>query len=300
MTFEDLLQRIKANNSNKKKIAIAHAIDESLFLAAKRALEAEVASFVFVGPKETMVKLAEAANIANNDGVTFVDSSNEKESASSATSLVNNGEADVLMKGMVGTSTLLKAVLNKENGLRSGKVLSHVAAFDLPERDSLLLLTDAAMNIAPDLKEKLDIASNAVDVAHRIGMEQPKVAALAAVETVNPAMQATLDAAALTQMNQRGQLKGCIMDGPLAFDISVSPEAAAQKKINSEVAGQADLLLVPSIETGNAIYKSLTIFGKANVGGIIAGAKAPIVLTSRADSIESKLFSMTLAVGAAL
>jgi phosphate butyryltransferase len=200
------------------------------------------------------------------------------------------------MKGNVPTALILKAVLNKEWGLRTGNVLSHVAAFEVAGFDRLTFITDAAMNIAPDLQQKAQIIENAVEIAQSIGVNHPKVAPIAAVEVVNPAMQATVDAASLTMMNQRGQIRNCAVDGPLALDNAVSHHAAEHKGIESEVAGQADILLVPNIETGNALYKSLIYFAKAKVGAVIAGAKAPIVLTSRADSAESKLFSLALAI----
>ena len=203
------------------------------------------------------------------------------------------------MKGNLSTSLILKAVLNKEHGLRTGNVLSHVAVFDVPHYDRPILVTDAAMNITPSLEEKVQIIQNAVNVAHSIGIEMPKVAPIAAVEVVNPLMPATVEAALLTQMNRRGQIKGCVIDGPLALDNAINIEAAKQKGIQSEVAGQADILLVPAIETGNVLYKSLIYFAKAKVGAILAGAKAPVVLTSRADSSESKLYSLALAISVA-
>ena len=171
--------------------------------------------------------------------------------------------------------------------------------FDVPHYDRPILVTDAAMNITPSLEEKVQIIQNAVNVAHSIGIEVPKVAPIAAVEIVNPLMPATVEAALLTQMNRRGQIKGCVIDGPLALDNAINIEAAKQKGIQSEVAGQADILLVPAIETGNVLYKSLIYFAKAKVGAILAGAKAPVVLTSRADSSESKLYSLALAISVA-
>ncbi|PYZ98561.1 phosphate butyryltransferase [Alteribacter lacisalsi] len=300
LNLDQLTERVKNTSGREKTFAVAHATDKGLFEAARRAMDEGIGKFVFVGPTEVMAGLAEEAGLKHDGGLwELKEAADEKQSAAAAVSLVKAKEADVLMKGMTSTSVLLKAVLNKEHGLRSGSVLSHVAAFDLPGRDSLLLLTDAAMNIAPDLKEKTAITVNAVETAKKIGFTNPKVAVIAAVETVNPAMEATLHAAALTQMNRRGQIPGCIIDGPLAFDLAVSKEAAEQKGIHSEVAGEADILVVPAIETGNALYKSLTIFGKGKVGGLITGAGAPIVLTSRADSAESKLFSITIAAGAA-
>lgn len=209
---------------------------------------------------------------------------------------MSSGQADILMKGMIPTSDLLKAVLHKEAGLRTGKILSHVAAFEVPGYDRLIFVTDSGMNINPDLQQKAQIIENAALIAKGIGVEMPKVAVLAAVETINPSMQATLDASALTVMNKRGQISYCVVEGPLALDNAISPEAAEHKGITGEVAGKADILLVPAIETGNALYKSLIYFSGAKVGAVIAGARAPIVLTSRADSAESKLFSIALAV----
>lgn len=190
----------------------------------------------------------------------------------------------------------MKAVLNKEYGLRTGNVLSHVAVFEVPGFNRPILMTDAAMNIAPDLQQKAQIVQNAVAIAKKLGIETPKVAPLAAVEVVNPVMQATVDAAALTMMNSRGQITGCIIDGPLALDNAVSVLAAEHKGLQSEVAGNADILLVPAIEVGNVLYKSLVYFAQAKVGAVIAGARVPIVLTSRADKAQSKLYSLALAL----
>nr|WP_246056095.1 bifunctional enoyl-CoA hydratase/phosphate acetyltransferase [Alteribacter natronophilus] len=300
LNLDQLTDRVKSSPGNQKIFAVAHAVDKGIFTAALRAMEEGLGKFIFTGPEKELRELAEEAGLKEDSSLWGIrDTSDPVESAASAVKLIRDHEADILMKGMTSTSVLLKAVLNKETGLRGSGVLSHVAAFDLPDRESLLFLTDAAMNIAPDLKEKTEITANAVDTARKIGFSNPKVAVLAAVETVNPAMEATMHAAALTQMNRRGQIKGCTIDGPLAFDLAVSSEAATQKGIQSEVAGAADILVVPAIETGNALYKSLTIFGKGKVGGLITGAKVPIVLTSRADSSDSKLFSITLAAAAA-
>ena len=200
------------------------------------------------------------------------------------------------MKGNLPTAVILKAVLNGEYGLRTGKVLSHVAVFEVPNYDRLLFVTDAAMNIAPDLAAKVQIVKNAVATAHACGIERPIVAPLAAVESVNPSMIPTTDAASLVVMNMRGQIDGCIIDGPLALDNAVSVSAAKQKGLTGETAGKADVLVVPNIEAGNILYKSLMYFAQAKVGAIIQGATAPIVLTSRADSAESKVYSLALAI----
>jgi phosphate butyryltransferase len=228
--------------------------------------------------------------------VEIIHANTPEESAKLAVRAVHLKTADVLMKGNVPTSVLLKAVLNKQEGLRKSRVLSHVAVFDIPGFERLMFVTDSAMNIAPSLEELQQILQNAVHVARAVGNNMPKAAALAAVETVNPKMEATVNAAALAQMYKRGQIKGCIVDGPLALDNAVSQIAAAQKKISGDVAGSADILLVPSIEAGNILYKSLIYFAKAHVAAVITGAKAPIALTSRADSAENKLYSIALAL----
>ena len=220
---------------------------------------------------------------------------NVKAAALKAVELVSSGKADMMMKGLIDTANFLRAVLNKEVGLRTGKQMSHIAVFEIPGFDRLIFLTDAAFNMYPELKEKIDIVNNAVMVAKSIGVETPKVAPICAVEVVNPAMQATLDAATLSKMNERGQIKGCIIDGPLALDNAISVEAAQHKKITSPVAGKADILLMANIEAGNAMYKCLTYTTKSKNGGLLAGAAAPVIVTSRADSPESKMNSIALA-----
>ena len=216
-----------------------------------------------------------------------------------AVQLVSSGKAQILMKGLMSTSDILRAVLDKEIGLRTGRVLSHVMLYELPKYERLFFLTDGGMNMFPDLRQKAEIIINAVEVAHALGIAEPKVAALAAVEVVNPDMPATLDAAALAQMGARGQIKGCLIDGPLALDNAICAEAAARKGIRSPVAGQADVLLVPTIEAGNLLGKAMTYFGAGKSAGIIAGTKAPVVLVSRADPHETKLQSIALGVVAA-
>ncbi|WP_147802858.1 bifunctional enoyl-CoA hydratase/phosphate acetyltransferase [Alkalicoccus halolimnae] len=296
MNLEALKQAI-ALKEHKAVIAVANAVEASVFRAAQIALDESLAEFHFIGALNEMTAAMEEADFsADENTVVFIDCRDEAEASEKAVRLVSEGKADVLMKGMVSTSILLKAVLHKEYGLRSGNVLSHVAGFTLPDREKMLFLTDAAMNIAPSLPEKVQIVENAVAALNQMGIENPKVAVLAAVENVNPAMQATVDAALLTQMNKRQQITNCIVDGPLGFDNAVSLEAARKKQIESPVAGEADLLLAPQIETGNALYKSFTYIGRGVVGGMIVGAKAPIILTSRTDSEESKLFSLAMAV----
>ncbi|WP_453995131.1 phosphate butyryltransferase [Bacillus nitroreducens] len=296
MKLKDLLE--SAAGQPLISVAVAAAEDEEVLEAVIDAVNHKLATFLLYGNQEKINKILTAKNekIMASVGVEVVHTESRDEAAKAAVSAVHSGEANVLMKGNIPTSTLLKAVLNKEFGLRTGNVLSHVAVFEVPGFDRFVMVTDAAMNIAPGLQEKVQILNNAVGVANSIGIDVPKVAPIAAVEVVNPAMQATLDAAALTQMNHRGQIQNCIVDGPLALDNAISIHAAEHKRITSAVAGQADILLVPTIEVGNALYKSLVYFAKAEVGAVIAGARAPIVLTSRADSAKSKLYSLALAV----
>ena len=288
-----------ASQQPNKTVALAAAADREVIEAVKIAVDKNLASFILYGDQNEMVQMLDEHGLSHTESIRTVRASTDREASKAAVTAVRNGEADVLMKGMVSTSVILKEVLNKEYGLRKGKVLSHVAAFDVPGYDRLIYVTDSGMNIEPDLTQKVEIVKNAVSIARGSGITLPKVVPLAAVEVVNPAMQATLDAAALAQMNRRGQITDCIIDGPLALDNAISVEAAAHKGIESEVAGRADILLVPSIEVGNALYKSLVYFAKAKVGGVIAGAKAPIVLTSRADTAQSKVYSIALAVSSA-
>ena len=289
----------KATQLDNITVAVAVAEDEEVIEAVIEALNRNLANFILFGDNEkitTILNVKHKDQQKSNKSLTVVHADSNTMAAERAVKAVSTGEATVLMKGNIPTSVLLKAVLNKEYGLRTGNILSHVAVFEIPGYDRFTIVTDAGMNIAPDLDEKAQMIRNAAALARAIGIEYPKVAPIAAVEVVNPAMQATIDAAALTIMNKRGQITGCIVDGPLALDNAVSALAAEHKGIHSEVAGRADILLVPAIEVGNVLYKSLIYFAKAKVGAVIAGAKAPIVLTSRADSAESKLYSLALAI----
>lgn len=288
----------KATQLENQTVAVAAAEDDEVIEAVAEAVKRNLANFLLYGDKEKIVTLLNEKDreLLHNPTIQIIHTKTSQLAAENAVKAVKLNEADVLMKGNIPTASILKAVLNKEYGLRSGNVLSHVAVFEVDGFEQFILLTDAAMNIAPDLDQKVQIINNSVMIAKKIGVELPKVAPIAAVEVVNPAMQATLDAATLTVMNKRGQIRDCIVDGPLALDNAISKFAAEHKGINSEVAGQADILLVPTIEVGNALYKSLVYFAKAKVGAVIAGAKAPIVLTSRADTAESKLYSLALAL----
>ncbi|WP_407636375.1 phosphate butyryltransferase [Fictibacillus gelatini] len=286
---------LNTHSPSKKIVSVARAEDEDVIASVKEAYQSGLASFLLYGDSKKIRFHLEQFELEENDELKIIHTSADS-AALEAVKAVSSGEAHIVMKGMVTTASLLKAVLHKEHGLRTGRVLSHVAAFEIPGYDRLIFITDAAMNIAPDLEQKAQIIENAAQFAIGLGVDTPKVAVLSAVEVVNPSMQATLDAACLMAMNKRGQIKNCLVEGPLALDNAISIEAAEHKGISGDVAGVADILVVPQIETGNALYKSLIYFAKAKVGAVITGARAPIVLTSRADSAESKLFSIALAV----
>ncbi|WP_050615701.1 phosphate butyryltransferase [Bacillus testis] len=287
----------QAAKSEKTIVAVAAAHDQEVLEAVVQAIALQIADFKLYGDHDAIEQmLGSMADDRVKEHVIIIPCKTAEEASQMAVKAVHDHEAHVLMKGNVPTATILKAVLNKEYGLRSSTVLSHVAAFEVPGYDRLIYVSDAAMNIAPDLNQKAGIIVNAVKTAKKMGVEVPNVSCLAAVETVNSAMQATLDAAELVKMNKEGILADCIVEGPLALDISISEHAAAHKGIKSEVAGRADILVVPTIEAGNVLYKSLVYFAGAKAAAIIAGAKAPIVLTSRADSAETKLYSLAMAV----
>lgn len=290
--FDDLLNKV--NECSKKKVAVAVAQDEPVLEAVKAAKEKGIADAILVGDE---AKIREIAEKINMDLTQFelVNVENPNKAALEAITLVSSGKADMVMKGLVDTATFLRCVLNKEVGLRTGKLMSHVSVFEIEGIDRLILLTDAAFNTYPDLKAKVQILNNSVNVAHACGIELPKVAPVCAVEVVNPDMPSTIDASLLSKMNDRGQINGCIVDGPLALDNALSEEAAKHKGVTGEVAGKADIILLPNIETANVMYKTLTYTAKSRNGGLLVGTSAPVILTSRADSFETKVYSIALA-----
>ena len=257
------------------------------------------------GPKRTVAiataadeEVQKAARIIEEDGlaeVILVCESNGAIAALKAAKLVRNGKADVLMKGFVNTGDFLRAVLDKENGIRGKGILSHLAAFETPGQKRLIIMTDGGMNLCPTLEEKVKILDNAVKALHKLGLECPKVAALCANEVVNPKLPSSIDAAALKQLNIEGEIAGCIVEGPIAFDVAISAEAAKHKNIESRIAGKTDLFLVPGIDSGNIMGKVLMSCAGAKMAGVVLGADAPIVLASRSDNAESKLNSLALA-----
>lgn len=290
--FDDLLKKVGA--LSKKKVAVAVAQDEPVLEAIKAAKEKGIADAILVGDENLIKELASKLDM-DLSLFEVVNEPNIGKATLEAIKLVSSGRADMVMKGLVDTATFLRAVLNKEVGLRTGKLMSHVAVFEIEGIDRLILLTDAAFNTYPDLKAKVQILNNSVDVAKACGINMPKVAPICAVEVVNEGMPATIDASLLSKMNDRGQIKGCIVDGPLALDNALSEEAAHHKGITGEVAGKADILLLPNIETANVMYKTLTYTSKSRNGGLLVGTSAPVILTSRADSFETKVNSIALA-----
>ncbi len=289
----------KAVSLGRKKIAVAAAQEASVLEAVADAWKAGIAEPILVGDPELIEKARQEANGGKGLDLSAFEIIPVKDlyaSAVKAVELVRNGEAAFLMKGIIDTSLLLKAALNKETGINAGRLASHVAVMEVPTYHKLFVVTDAALNIAPDLPALIDIIASAVKVSNSLGVATPKVAMLAAVEKVNPdKMPCTVTASILTQMNRRGQIKGCIIDGPLALDNAISAESARIKKIVSDVAGDADILVAPDIEAGNILYKCLLDLAQAKGAGIVMGAAKPIVLTSRADTAETKLASIALA-----
>lgn len=280
-------------------ISVACAEDVEVLEAVEEARKAGVAKAYLVGDADKIEKAASSISVDLRHFDVVDEKGGEAAASLKAVELVSSGKAQILMKGMVKTANFLRAVLNKEKGLRSGSLLSHVYIHEIENYDRIFFISDPAFNMYPDLQAKVSIVENVVKLAHAFGVECPKVAGLAAVEVVNPEMPPTLDAAMLTQMNRRGQIKNCLIDGPLALDNAVSEESAKHKGIVSEVAGHADILLVPNIESGNMLAKAIVYFARNKTAGIVLGAKAPIVLTSRADSSETKLLSIASAVALA-
>ncbi|WP_251860762.1 phosphate butyryltransferase [Clostridium sp. Marseille-Q2269] len=291
-SFDEILQRAK--EQEKRTISVAVAQDKHVLEAVKDAKDQGLVNGILVG------NLSKIQEIAKEIGMNLMDYkvihvNDDKKAALKAVEVVSTGEADMVMKGLIDTASFLRAVLNKEIGLRTGTLMSHIGVFEVKKLEKIVMITDSAFNMYPELQEKVQIVKNAVTVAHAIGIENPKVAPICAVEVVNPKMPATLDAAALSKMSDRGQIKGCIIDGPLALDNAISEEAAAHKGIKSPVAGNANIFLMPNIEAGNVMYKSLTYAADCKNGGLLVGTSAPVVLTSRSDSHESKLNAIALA-----
>jgi phosphotransacetylase len=278
--------------------AVAHPCEETALAAAVEAAAKGLIVPILVGPAAKIQEVAREKGI-DIGRIQIVDASHSHASAAKAVELVRQGKAELLMKGSLHTDELLGAVVARETGLRTGRRLSHVFIMDIPTYHKVLIVTDGAINIAPTLEDKVDICQNAIDLAISLGVERPKVAILAAVETVTSKMPATLDAAALCKMAERKQITGAVVDGPLAFDNAISKEAARIKGILSPVAGDPDILLAPDLEAGNILAKQLSFLAKADSAGLVLGARVPIILTSRADSVRSKIASCAVAMIAA-
>lgn len=292
--FEAVKERVKTGE--RKKVAVAMAEDADILKALVAAHRMDLADAVLVGSAVALHTIAENEGLDLSD-FEIVDQADEQICVQEAVRTVRKGDAQVLMKGLCSTATFLKGVLDKGNGLRSGKILSHLALFESPRYHKLLFMSDAAMNINPSLPDKIAITENAVAAAHGLGYEMPRVAILSAVEKLNPeGMPSTVDAAVIAKMGDRKQIKNARIDGPLALDNALSARANKIKGLESPVGGDADICIVPNIESGNIFYKLLTILGDAKVAGVITGAAAPVVLTSRADSDESKFLSIISAL----
>ena len=291
--FDDLLSKVSA--CSKKRLSVACAQDKAVLEAVKAAKERGIADSILVGDEAKMKEIAATLDM-NLDEYEVINVTDTVEASITAVKLVHDGKADMYMKGLLDTKTFLKSVLDKEAGLRTGKPLSHVCVFEIPGIDRLLFLTDVAFMPYPTLEDKVNIIDYTVEVAKACGVEMPKVAPLAAVETVNPKMPVTVEAQQLTEMNERGEIKDCIVDGPLSLDIALYKEAAEEKgALGRKVAGDADILLFPDIHAGNLVYKAIVHMVNVKNGNILTGTKAPVILTSRSDSCEAKVNSIALA-----
>jgi len=275
--------------------AVAHPCEASALSGAVEAFEHGLIVPFLVGPAASIKKIAASSGI-DLGNIEIVDVPHSHAAAEKAVALVREGRAEILMKGSLHTDELMGAVVSREGGLRTGRRISHVFLMDVPTYHKALLITDGAINIAPTLEDKVDICQNAIDLAVSLGLERPKVAILAAVEIVTSKMPDTIDAAALCKMADRGQIKNAILDGPLAFDNAISKEAAETKGIQSPVAGDPDILLAPDLEAGNMLAKQLSFLANADSAGMVLGARVPIILTSRADSVRSRIASCAVAV----
>jgi len=294
--YEQLMQRCRG--LAPVPTAVAYPCEETALAGAIDAGAQGLIVPILVGPAATIREIAQAKGIELG-ATEIVDVAGSPASAARAVALVREGKAELVMKGSLHSDEVLGAVIARETGLRTGRRLSHVFLMDVPTYHKVLLITDAAINIAPTLEDKVDICQNAIDLARTFGVDRPKVAILAAVETVNSKMPATLDAAALCKMAERGQIKGGILDGPLAFDNAISRDAARMKGITSEVAGDPDILLAPDLEAGNMMAKQLSFLANADSAGLVLGARVPVILTSRADTLRSRIASCAVAVLAA-
>ena len=290
--YDRLIERCKKLPATPT--AVAHPCDESSLQGAVDAAKAGLIAPILVGPAARIREIASKAGL-DISGYPIVEAGFSHESAEKAVEQVRNGKAEALMKGSLHTDELMGAVVRRDTGLRTARRISHCFVMDVPGYPEAIIITDAAVNIAPSLKDKIDITQNAIDLAHDLGAAEVRVAILSAMETVNPDVPSTIEAAALCKMADRKQITGALVDGPLALDNAISPEAAKIKKIDSPVAGRANVLVVPDLEAGNMLAKSLSFLAGADAAGIVLGARVPIILTSRADSLIARLASCAVA-----
>jgi len=291
-SMQDIVR--KAQLSTVKTMVVAVANDDHVLEAVKMAMDAKIIKAILVGDKSEILKTLHHLKLNERD-FEVIDIPDPIKACEESVRLVSMNKADILMKGIVDTAIILRAALDKEYGLRTPNRISHVTVMEIPNYHKLLLMSDGAMNIDPDVNIKQEIIENGVGIAHAIGIKMPNVGCIAAIEKVNPKMQATLDAQELIQRNQNDRIKGCVVGGPFALDNAINKEAAIHKGITDPMAGEVDFLLMPQIESGNVFYKSMMFLANAKSASVIAGAKKPIVVTSRADSKETKFYSIALA-----
>lgn len=294
--FQELIAKVQGSES-KRRVAVAAAHDEHTLEAVFKAVNDKLVEPVLIGDKDKIVEILKKLSI-DFDENKIINTENDTQAAETTVAIVNEGKADFIMKGKLQTADLLKAVVNKEKGLRTGKVMSHVAILEIPAYHKLVALTDGGMMMYPNVEEKKEIIENAVDVFLAMGYECPKVAVLAAVETVNSKMPEAVDADALKKMNENGEIKNCIVEGPISIDLTFNKESAEIKGYSSPVTGEADILIAPNISTGNIMSKALIEFAGAKMAGMIVGAKVPVVLTSRGATSEEKYLSLVLSASA--
>lgn len=300
--FSELLEKardVSAQRERPVRVVVAAANDNAALSALLKANEMDIADGLLIGNKQLITETLQNAGVKDLNCFEIIEADDEKSICQRAIAAIHAGEAEIVLKGKVKSASLLKAAFDSQKGLRTGKIISDTFLFEYPDRpgeNKLMMITDGGFNLTPDLNEKIQILENAVQVAHALGNDNPKVAILSAAETVNPKLQSTVDAAIISKMNQRGQIKGCIVDGPLALDNAVSEEAARIKGIDSPVAGKADILLFPNIESANITAKATTYFSHFRLAHATMGAKAPILIPSRNDTADAKLLTLALNV----
>ena len=293
MTFQQL--KYEASWAGPRRVAVVAAANQEALEAAHEAQQAHIAECVLIDDRERLSRAAEAAGLSLDDfGVVTVPGA--EEAARRAMQMARSGEVQVVMKGALETATFMRVALDRELGVRQGKLFTHVAVFEIPGFSRLLFISDAGVVVAPDIYQKVEIVQNAIDVALRLGIAEPKVAILAAAELVNPKIPTTMDAANLSKMAERGQIRGGIVDGPLALDNAISEDSGRIKGIRSAVLGKADILIVPDIEAGNLLAKAITYFGRGEMAAVVVGGSVPLVVTSRSDPCSTKLVSLALGV----